>query len=225
MKIAILYSGRILNYDTYYNNLNKYIVKENDVDYFLSHSKELNEDLTGFMELYKPKIVIDENIDCDTSNTPNYSVMCMFYNRYRLFKAFKKYCQDNSVNYDIIMVYRLDILAISEINFGIMNELNDNVLYVPNIRHSQGINDFIAIGNFVAIEKYCNLFAHYNELLNVSNNSSSGELLLAIYLQGMSMKIYLFPYNCVLRDSIWENGGRTIRISSEEVSKMAMSNG
>jgi hypothetical protein len=225
MKIAILYSGRILNYDTYYNNLNKYIVKENDVDYFLSHSKELNEDLTGFMELYKPKIVIDENIDCDTSNTPNYTVMCMFYNRYRLFKAFKKYCQDNSVNYDIIMVYRLDILAISEINFGIMNELNDNVLYVPNIRHSQGINDFIAIGNFVAIEKYCNLFAHYNELLNVSNNSSSGELLLAIYLQGMSMKIYLFPYNCVLRDSIWENGGRTIRISSEEVSKMAMSNG
>jgi hypothetical protein len=225
MKIAILYSGRIFNYDTYYNNLNKYIVKENDVDYFLSHSKELNEDLTGFMELYKPKIVIDENIDFDTSNTPNYSVMCMFYNRYRLFKAFKKYCQDNSVNYDIIMVYRLDILAISEINFGIMNELNDNVLYVPNIRHSQGINDFIAIGNFVAIEKYCNLFAHYNELLNVSNNSSSGELLLAIYLQGMSMKIYLFPYNCVLRDSIWENGGRTIRISSEEVSKMAMSNG
>jgi hypothetical protein len=144
----------------------------------------------------------------------------MFYNSHRLFKAFKKYCQDNSVNYDIIMVYRLDILAISEINFGIMNELNDDVLYVPNIRHSQGINDFIAIGNFVAIEKYCSLFAHYNELLNVSNNSSSGELLLAIYLQGMSMKNYLFPYNCVLRDSIWENGGRTIRISNEEVSKM-----
>jgi hypothetical protein len=220
MKIAILYSGRILNYDTYYNNLNKYIVKENNVDYFLIHSKELNEDLTGFMELYKPKIVIDENIDCDISNTPNYTVMCMFYNRHRLFKAFKKYCQDNSVNYDIIMVYRIDILAISEINFSIMNELNDDVLYVPNIRHSQGINDFIAIGNFVAIEKYCNLFAHYNELLNVSNNSSSGELLLAIYLQGMSMKIYLFPYNCVLQDSIWENGGRTIRISNEEVSKM-----
>jgi hypothetical protein len=43
---------------------------------------------------------------------------------------------------------------------------------------------------------------------------------LKIYLRIMSMKILFFPYNCVLRDSIWENGGRTIRISSEEVSKM-----
>jgi hypothetical protein len=48
MKIAILYSGRILNYDKYYANLQKYIVKDNDVDYYLSHSKELNEDLSGF---------------------------------------------------------------------------------------------------------------------------------------------------------------------------------
>jgi hypothetical protein len=224
MKIAILYGGRISNYDTYYNNLQKYIVKEHEVDYFLSHSKELNEDLSGFIELYKPKIVIDENIDYDPSQTPNYSVMCMFYNRHRLFQSFKKYCQDNAANYDIIMVYRLDVLALSEINLNQMNTF-DNVLYVPNIRHSQGINDFMAIGNFVAIEKYCNLFDHYRKLLYISNNSSSAELLLIIYLQTMSMQIYLFPYNCVLRDSLWENGGKTIRISSQELEKMVISNG
>ena len=62
MKIAILFSGRILNYDRYYNNLKKFIFKDNEVDIFLSHSKELNEDLTGFINLYKPKIVIDETI-------------------------------------------------------------------------------------------------------------------------------------------------------------------
>jgi len=220
MKIAILYSGRISDYDTYYNNLKKYIIKDNDVDFFLSHSKELNEDLTGFIDLYKPKIVIDENIIFN-SHTRNYNGMCMFNNRHRLFQSFKTYCQDNSIHYDRIMVYRIDLLALSEINFDDMNVLENDTIYVPNLRHSQGINDFIAIGNFHAIEKYCNLFIEYTNLLSISHNSDSNELILKIYLQNICcMKINYFPYNCLLRESIWQNGGRTFRISDEEIKKL-----
>ena len=220
MKIAILYSGRILNYDTYYNNLKKYIIKDNDVDFFLSHSKELNEDLTGFINLYKPKIVIDENIVYN-SPTRNHSGMCMFNNRYRLFQSFKTYCQDNSINYDLIMVYRIDLLALSEIYFtDFINVIDNDTICIPNLRHSQGINDFIAIGNIHAIEKYCNLFTQYSDLIFKSCNSDSNELILKMYLQSMSIKMFFFPYNCLLRESIWQNGGRTIRISNEEIKKL-----
>jgi len=217
MKIAILYSGRISNYDIYYNNLQKYIVQNNEVDFFLSHSKELNEDLTGFIDLYKPKIVINENIDYHGPPSPSYNGMCMFYNRYRLFQSFKQYCQENTIQYDMIMVYRIDVLALSEIRFDIINTLQDDIIYVPNIKQSAGVNDFIAIGNFNAIQKYCNLFDKYNDLLHISGNSSSNELILKIYLNSLRMKIYYFPYNCLLRESIWENGGRTIRIPDEQL--------
>lgn len=217
MKIAILYSGRILNYDTYYNNLQKYIVKNNNVDYFLSHSKELGEDLSGFINLYQPKVLIDENIDYHGPSPPHYNGMCMFYNRYRLFKAFKKYCQDNDVNYEIVIVYRLDVLALSEIKFDYMKQFDDNTIYVPNILQSQGINDFMAIGNMNSIEKYCDLFANYKKLLYVSGNSDSNEFLLKIYLHGVNIKILFFPYNCLLRETIWENGGRTINLTREQL--------
>jgi hypothetical protein len=220
MKIAILYSGRILDYDTYYNNLQKYIVKDNDVDFFLSHSKELGEDLTEFINLYKPKLVIDETIDYHGPPPPHYNGMCMFYNRHRIFQAFKTFCQENAVQYDIVMVYRLDVFALSEINFDGMNQLDDNTIYVPNIRYSQGVNDFIAIGNMNSIQKYCDLFAYYQQLLQISGNSSSNELLLKLYLHGIHMKIILFPYNCLLRETIWENGGRTINLTREQIASL-----
>jgi hypothetical protein len=220
MKIAILYSGRILDYDTYYNNLQKYIVQQNNVDFFLSHSKELGEDLTGFINLYKPKLVIDEMIDYCGPPPPNYNGMCMFYNRHRLFQAFKTFCQENAVKYDIVMVYRLDVMALSEICFDSMNPLDENTIFVPNIRQSQGVNDFIAIGNMISIEKYCDLFTYYPELLKISGNSSSNELLLKIYLQGARIKPSFFPYNCLLRETIWENGGRTINLTREQIGSL-----
>jgi hypothetical protein len=220
MKIAILYGGRILDYDTYYDKLKKFIIKDNDVDIFLSHSKELNEDLTGFIDLYKPKIVIDENIDYNGPTPQHYNGMCMFYNRYRIFQAFKKYCQEHGIHYDRIMVYRLDVLALSEIDFNTMDLIDDNSIYVPNIAHCKGINDFMAIGNFNAIEKYCNLMLHYEETLAQCYVKDSNELILKVYLDTIKMKINYFPYNCLLREDIRLNGGRNIRISKEDLKNL-----
>lgn len=220
MKIAILYGGRILDYDTYYDKLKKFIIKDNDVDIFLSHSKELNEDLTGFIDLYKPKIVIDENIDYNGTTPQHYNGMCMFYNRYRIFQAFKKYCQKYEIRYDIIMVYRLDVLALSEIDFNTMDLIDDNSIYVPNIANCKGINDFMAIGNFNAIEKYCHLMLHYEEILTQCYVKDSNELILKVYLDTIKMKINYFPYNCLLREDIRLNGGRNVRISKEDLKNL-----
>lgn len=216
MNIAILFSGRITNYDTYYKNLQHHIIKNNNVDIYLSHSKELNEDLSDFVKLYQPKIVINEYINHNGPNPPHYNGMCMFYNRYRLFNAFKQHCIDNSLNYDFIIVYRLDILTLSDINFDNII-VNDNTIHVPNIHHSGGINDFLAIGNMGSIEKYCNLYMHYSQLLKISGYTQSNEKILKIYLDGMHINIQLFPFNCILRDTYWQNGGSQIKINQQSL--------
>jgi len=220
MKIAIFYGGRILDYDRYYDKLKKFIIKDNDVDIFLSHSKELNEDLTGFIDLYKPKIVIDENIDYNGKPSPNnHNWICMVYNRYRIFQAFKKYCQEYGIHYDRIIVYRLDVLALSEIKFDTMDLImDDDTIYIPNI--VRGINDFMAIGNFNAIEKYSNLYLHYEDILNKYCIKNAGEPVLQIYLDTIKMKIVYFPYNCLLREDIRLNGGRSVRVSKEDIENL-----
>jgi hypothetical protein len=207
MKIAILYAGRIESYDEYYSNLKKYILKENDVDFFLYHNKILNEDLSGFIELYKPKIVIDEYINEDLPIVPaHYNGMSMFYSRYYLFKKFKDYCSENIIHYDAVMVYRLDLLALHDICFEHLT-YDDNTIYLPNLRHSQGLNDFMAIGNMNSIEKYCHLAQDYTNLLIATNNTGSNEFILKTYLQSIQINIQFFNFRCLLRDDIWENGG------------------
>ncbi len=212
MNIAILYSGRITNYDTYYNNLQHYVIKNNNVDIYLSHSKELNEDLSDFIKLYQPKIVIDEYINHNGPTPPHYNGMCMFYNRYRLFNAFKQHCIDNALNYDICIVYRVDVLTMSEIQFNNI-VVNDNTIYVPNIHHSGGINDFLAIGTMNSISKYCNLYLHYSQLLEITGYTQSNELILKTYLNCIHINILFFPFDCILRDTYWENGGKLININ------------
>ena len=53
MKIAFLFYGRIKKFDKFYMK-NIVPLKEHTIDCFLSHSPDLNEDLTGFISLYKP---------------------------------------------------------------------------------------------------------------------------------------------------------------------------
>ena len=212
MKIAILYSGRIENYHTYYNNVKKYIVQNNDVDFFLSHSKELNEDLTGFIELYKPKIVIEESVYFN-GQTQHYNGVCMFINRHRIFTAFKKYCSDNNIVYDFIMVYRIDLMTLQKINFEEFIKNDDNLLYIPNLNHSGGINDFLAIGNMTSIEKYCNLILYYNIIYDNIYRKDSNESILLFYINNIiKCKIIIFPFSVILRDTLWNNGGENIRM-------------
>ena len=45
MNIAIIFSGRIYKFANHYNNIMDNIVQDNNVDFFLSHSPELDEDL------------------------------------------------------------------------------------------------------------------------------------------------------------------------------------
>jgi hypothetical protein len=213
MKIAILYSGRVLNWDDYYKNLQHYIVKGHDVDFFFFHNKNQDEDLTGFIELYKPKIVMDEEILAQYSVTPmNMSGMYMFYSRNAIFKAFKQYVLENNCQYDFVCSYRLDLLTLCDIHFETLIH-NDQVVNIPNIAHSGGINDFMAIGSMNAMEKYCSLAENYETLLTATRNTGSNEFMLLTYLESIHLRVNFYPFRCLLRDDIRENGGAVKKLA------------
>lgn len=175
----------------------------------------MNEDLTVFNELYKPKIIIDETIEF-SGITSHYNGVCMFINRNRLFTAFKEYCKENCIHYDFIVVYRCDILTLYPIDFTSFSS-DDDILYIPNINHSGGLNDFLAIGTMNSIEKYCNLILYYDKILSITDRRDSNETILYNYLTRIEpIKIAFFPFRCVLRSHIRENGGEVRYISDED---------
>ena len=119
------------------------------------------------------------------------------------------------------MVYRLDLLTLYEIDYKFFNYLEDDVIYVPNIDQSKGTNDFMAIGNFNAIEKYSNLITQYESILNQCYVRCSNELILKVYLDSIHMKIKYFPFSCLLRGGLRLNGcTQYIPISEEQTNSL-----
>jgi hypothetical protein len=203
MKIAILFTGRVLNYDTYYKNMQKYIFQEHDVDFFYFHNKNQNEDIAGFVELYKPKIVIDDYIEYNDNIVPrNMNGMYMFFSRYFIFQLFKNYAIDANINYDYVCTCRLDILPLHVIDYASLIQ-DDNTVNIPDLLHSAGMNDLMAIGNMNAMEKYCNLAEMYVEILKITKNTGSNELILLKYLNKIGLNVKFYKYRCLLRDLIW----------------------
>lgn len=168
MRVAILFSGRIKHYRENYDNILSNIIQNNQVDIFLSHSPELNEDLEDFIRLYKPIIVLNDKIGYfDYTKYPKrdknqgHNTMCMFVNRLRVFQLLRNYMKEKNVFYDAILSYRLDIIAQDKIDWS---EIDSNTLYIPAKNDYGGINDQIAYGSINVMKKYMTI---YNDLNNI----------------------------------------------------------
>lgn len=221
MRLAILYSGRVSGYDKFYNNLKKNILQDHEVDFFLSNGKELGEDLTGFIELYKPKIVITDPVEfqlqldektvinhknyLDYAEYIHYNGHFMIINRYRLFQKFKEYCKTNNVHYDFIMVSRVDLDFVSKIDFRLFRD--PNAIYIPILPDSQGICDLLSISsNFELMEKYNDLALYLDQYwVECGIKSRSTEKYMAYHLKRMNVMhtVRRFPMICFLRDGLW----------------------
>jgi hypothetical protein len=201
MKVAILFSGRINNnieqYDNYINNL----VQNNSVDLFVCHSKTERKDIVNdFIELYKPKKIIENNetfIDLThypaVYGTRIYNVLYMFENRLTLFKTFNDYVIENNVDYDIIISTRGDIWLYNTIDFGYLKSFVDNeMLCIPNPKlDSGGINDQMAVGNYNTISVYLQLYRYFFDILK-SGVILHPETILDNYLNARKQNIMRF---------------------------------
>ena len=187
MKIAILFSGRINYYKQIYDNLIQKVINNNEVDFYLSTSPHItNEiDLQYFIDLYKPVKVINEPINHDFDYN-NYELLScwskpqnicdMWFNRIRVFNLIED-------KYDIILSYRLDINAFNNMNY----EIND-LINIPNgCDYDYGINDQIAYGNYNNMKKYMNLYSYLPEILN--NCKMHPETILKYYINNYNLNV------------------------------------
>ena len=182
LRLAILMAGRILNYKDAYPNIMENIVQGNTVDFFLSHSPELDEDLEDFHRIFQPKILNNDPHDIKVVNPAfqhqhRHNVIKMFYNRQRIFNDFKKYMADNNVTYDIIISYRADTIVFEKLDYSLFKDIGTNTIYIPtDFDWSRiGTCDQMAFGNLPVMEKYMSIYNDINRYLGVQGTRITGE--------------------------------------------------
>ena len=201
MKIAILFSGRINDNLDQYKNIMKNLVINNDVDFFISYPINTNNDIIqNVVKLYNPKKIIESderyfNIDKyhKKHETIAHNVMCMYLSRTKLNNEFKRYVEENNINYDIVIATRIDLIFKTNIDFNdLIKNIENNEICIPNpTKDWGGINDQFAIGSFDTITEYLNLYNSLFELLE-SGIILHPETLLLEYLNRIQMKIIRF---------------------------------
>jgi hypothetical protein len=168
MNIAILFSGRIRKFASHYNNIMDNLVQGNNVDFFLSHSPELNEDLAMFQDLYNPVSVCNEPLELfdytqfpvpDLEHRPH-NIVSMFYNKKRVFKMLNDYIEKTGKVYDIVISHRLDLFCFNKLDYNIIN----NGLCIPKFNGTDMFDQF-AFGTIQSMEPYMNAYDHIQTLL------------------------------------------------------------
>jgi hypothetical protein len=206
MKLAILFSGRIKNFKHFYNNLKNHLVSIHEVDYFVSYTKDTTEEVLGeFIKCYEPKRIVrsDENyFNCDEFPNPTdrytgsrHNMMCMFLNRYSVYKLFEEYQSENNIEYDIILSCRTDFHFREKIEYDTLDSfIKNDFICIPSGQDHCGINDRFAFGNNNAMKLYMNCYTNLYELFK-EKVPVHPETALYMYLLKMNAKIYRFHYN------------------------------
>ena len=206
MKIAFLFYGRIKKFDKFYMK-NIVPLKEHTIDCFLSHSPDLNEDLTGFISLYKPiSYTNDEIIEEDIFKEPvrkfieqsaayrssgfpkSNNMKSHFINKQRVFQLLEKHVNETNTAYDYIIVTRLDLTIFDTLSLQDIHD-SDNTIHIPEGHDFGGLNDRLCIGNINSIKKYCDIFNNSPNLLIAGCEPHPEKLLLAhVKSKGLEVK-------------------------------------
>jgi hypothetical protein len=195
MNIAIIFSGRIYKFANHYNNIMDNLVQDNNVDFFLSHSPELDEDLDLFYEIYNPVSICNEPLELfdytkypvpDLEHRPH-NILSMYYNRRRGFQALNNHIQKTGKIYDAVISHRLDLFCFDTLDLSLVN----NGLCIPTC-HARGIFDQFALGTLLSIQPYMNVYNHIQTLLE-NHVTFNSEVLLEYALKGLH--IFRFPFH------------------------------
>lgn len=204
LRIAVLFSGRIQRYKEHYENICFTIGQDHQVDFFLSHSPECDEDLDDFIRLYQPKGVNNDPIHyLDVSSyachpeSNSHNMMCMWFNRKRVLDEMRKYMYENNVWYDLVISSRLDIWCYQLLDYGRFesSKLTDDEIYIPEGHDWGGYNDQMAIGTYYAMEKYMTLYDSLDIILKelmITNGTYGPEPVLKTHMEMMEMDVQRF---------------------------------
>ena len=220
MKIALLFYGRLNKFKEHKDNLLNAIGTHNDIDIFLSCSNEPDNIVSEFIELYKPKAILNETVILSSNiiinledkyiskfkyisklgkNPKGYTnnMILHFMNKLNVIKLLLNYICTTNNKYDIVISLRLELLLFNNFNFD--NYINnDEYIYIPNCYDFDGVNDQIAYGNLEAMKKYMSIFNNMIYILNIRNNLLHPETLIKENIELNNLKIIRFNLNYIL---------------------------
>jgi hypothetical protein len=216
MKVALLFFGRLLGFRENYEQFKTLFSDNVEVDFFLSHSKELNEDadVEEFIQLYKPKGILNDPIPFDEefllykrpyfSPTDQYikNMHAHFTNKARVFQLVDSYMKTTNTKYDFFVSSRIDVLFEGKINLNTI--VLENTIYIPflyfgrgletecKILHFSGISDMMCIGNYNTIKSYSSILYSCKHYLR-QGYPVNPEILTACHVNAMNVNLIRFP--------------------------------
>ena len=218
--LAIILYGRINSYEYSVDYFNSVYKNPNfNCKVFCSlNLNEKNDYIENFCKLYNvgsEQINIEHTLlskeftdlnsnGCSRGIYPCYNTYSLLYHENKAFELLEKYSKNNNVNYDIVLVFRVDVHP-SDPNikvFPIENNIKPNTLYIPRITnknttvnstkhtsncYADGITTFNTYGDFNTMKKYCNAIKHITKINHV-------EIMLLNYLKTLNLNIVRFVH-------------------------------
>lgn len=227
MRIALLLSGHLRTYKIAATQLERYSLNGVQPDVFIGnwssdeelHKSEYIEDI--IYKLYKPKLykryddlVPNINIDKKYYKTDPNGTKSMFHIRVNLFNDFEKYCLENNVKYDVIILSRFDVIPALRLNLNkqkLNNLICGSIILFNGAYTSEfsGVSDMIAIGVQSKIKEYLDFYYNFERDIDEFIDSEKyileiiPEILLGRYIKNNKIKYeYIDNAIIVIRNNV-----------------------
>jgi hypothetical protein len=213
MKVAVCLSGHMRTFEKTYDSLKRHLLERYDCNVFIhtwkkNGSERTDIDLGGGNDIdvnavinaYKPSnIIVDGPIEFDPgrnsafvgARSPPKNVLSKLYSARVSFELCKKWAQEHSHTFDVVLSLRPDLLWNNDIDL-VMPE--HNVLYIPgNIKVPEKTYlDYIAYGSFDVMSKYFDLFLNWDNTCKELDKKFRPESVLTLYIQSLSIPVKHF---------------------------------
>ncbi len=169
MKIALLLTGGLRNFEDTYSSFKHYLLDVYDIDVFfygLSNKFGIEQNTVSFVEKFKPKkYIINDNSYYEKFEVNKSYIKSSFFSFYNVLKCNelrKEYEKENDFEYDLIIRSRLDYFWFRRIDEIELEEAK-NFILTPVDWSFKSVNtfalsDIFAIGNRENMDIYCQLF-------------------------------------------------------------------
>jgi uridine kinase/glycerol-3-phosphate responsive antiterminator len=206
MKNALLISGYTRSLKENYNNLQRYVLENNNIDIFIHVTldtdqkyKNYNVSLDEIYNLIKPKgIIMTKNYKFNENNEIN-DVLNQNYKFFLLNEERKRIERIEKMNYNVIIKIRPDVNLQEKIDINI----EKNKIYIPKDtkidkhklknKDDKYICDIIAYGYSNIIDEYLNIYKELPELIEM--HGTVNETLLYNYLHNNKIVYELVDIN------------------------------
>jgi len=199
MKVAVILSGEVRNFDECYSSLESNILNYNDCNIFFHAYEE--ERVTEAVKLFNPKKTI---IDLKDQNVSKISDDC-FYNKppetdptavFAMWKNIKKSFDIIEGNYDFVLKTRYDVKYCSPLK---LNEFDPKSLWIPQGGDwRDGMFDMLCFSSYENMKHYCYLYDSLNRYSSLGVPCHS-EIMLRHHMSSFSSMVNRFDYTILLR--------------------------